>query len=105
VTIFCALTIPIPDPHIPTHLEVATSSHPKQLIVTTLKQKEKESTGQPYQPSKRDSAQSHNINWKSPTFWPMINRAVKEQVGKPNLSKIIQTLRDRDPRFIHLTHQ
>ena len=36
--------------------------------------------------------QSQNINWKSPTFWPMIDQATKEQVGKPNLTEIIQTL-------------
>ena len=54
---------------------------------------------------KRDSAQSYNINWKSLTYWPMIERVVKEQIGKPNLSRIIQTLQDRDPRFNHLTHQ
>jgi len=35
----------------------------------------------------------------------MIDRAVKGQIGKPNLSKIIKTLQDRDPRFSHLTHQ
>ena len=35
----------------------------------------------------------------------MIDRAVKEQIWKPNLSKIVQTLQDRDLRFGHLTHQ
>jgi len=54
-----------------------------------LKKKEKEKTCQPYKPSKHNSMQSQNINWKSPTFWPMIDQAAKEQVGKPNLSKII----------------
>jgi len=49
--------------------------------------------------------QSQNINWKSPTFWPMIDQTVKEQVGKPNLSEIIQTLQSRDQQFQHLTHQ
>jgi hypothetical protein len=70
-----------------------------------LKQKEKVQAGQPYNPSKRDSAQVHNINWKSPTFWPMIDIAVMKQLGKPNLSEIIRTLQDRDPRFQYLTHQ
>ena len=28
-----------------------------------------------------------------------------EQVGKPNLTKIIQTLQSRDKRFMPLTHQ
>ena len=94
-----------PDLSIPTRLEVATASRPKQLIVTALKRKEKEKAGQPYKPSKQSSKQSQNINWKSPTFWPMIDRAVKEQVGKPNLSEIIRTLQSRDKRFEHLTHQ
>jgi hypothetical protein len=77
------------------------------MIVTTLKWKRKEAdgTGRPFKPSKRDTAQSSNINWKSPTFWPIIDGVVKQQVGKPNLSEIIRTLQDRDPRFIYLTHQ
>jgi len=81
----------MPDFPPPTCQEVATSSHPKQPITTALKQKKKEKTGQPYT-SKHDSTQSQNVNWKSPTFWPMIDQAVKEQIGKPNLSEIIQTL-------------
>jgi hypothetical protein len=97
--------IPTSDFPISTRLEVATSSRPRQLVVTNLKQREKEHAGEVYKSSKRDSAQSHNINWKSPTFWPMINKAVMEQVGKPNLSQIIRTLRSRDQRFEHLTHQ
>ena len=49
--------------------------------------------------------ESQNINWKSPALWPMIDQAVKEQKGKPNLSEVIRTLKDRDRRFEHLTHQ
>ena len=70
-------------------------SCPKQLITTILKKKEKEKTGQSYKPSKCDSIQSQNINWKSPIFWPMIDQAAKEQVGKSNLSEIIRTLQSR----------
>ena len=94
-----------PDLSVPTRLEVAAASCPKQLTVTALKRKEKEKTGQPYKPSKKSSKQSQNINWRSPTFWPMIDRVVKEQVGKPNLSEIIRTLQSRDKWFEHLTHQ
>ena len=86
--------MPTLDPHISTRLEIAASSRPKKLVVKTLKQKEKDNVGQIYKASKRDSAQSHNINWKSPTFWPMINKAAMEQVGKPNLSNIIWILWD-----------
>ena len=42
-----------PDLSVPTRLEVAAASRPKQLIVTALKRKEKEKTGQPYKPSKK----------------------------------------------------
>ncbi|KAF9643805.1 hypothetical protein BDM02DRAFT_3219951 [Thelephora ganbajun] len=95
----------IPDSHIPAWSEVAASSHPRQLIVSELKKREKEKTGQPYKPSKRNTVESQNINWKSPTFWPMIDQAVREQIGKPNLSGIIHTLQSRDNQFKYLTHQ
>ena len=35
----------------------------------------------------------------------MIDRVAREWVGKPNLTRMVQILRDRDPRFTHLTHQ
>jgi hypothetical protein len=35
----------------------------------------------------------------------MIDRAVREYVGKPNLSEIIRILQSRDDRFQYLTHQ
>ena len=70
-----------------------------------LKEKEKKKTGQPQKPSKRDSGQSQNVNWRSPTFWPMIDQVVKEQIGRPNLTEIIQILRSRDSRFKLLSHQ
>jgi len=35
----------------------------------------------------------------------MIDQAVKEQIGKPNLSEIIRILRSRDKRFEYLSHQ
>ena len=65
----------------------------------------KEKTSQPYKPSKHDSTQSQNVNWKSPTFWPMIDQAVKEQIRKPNLSEIIWTLQSQDNWFQLLTYQ
>ena len=94
-----------PDLHLPTHQEVAISSRPKQLITTILKKKKKEKTGQPYNPSKHDSKQSQNVNWRSPAFWPMIDQVVKEQIGDPNLSDIVRTLKSRDNRFEHFSHQ
>ena len=56
-----------PDLITPGHEEIAASLCPKQLIESTIKQKKKEKTGQPYKLSKYDSMQSQNINWKSPT--------------------------------------
>ena len=41
--------------------------------------------------------ENKNVNWKSPTFWPMINWAAKMQVEKSNLVKIVRTLREWDP--------
>jgi hypothetical protein len=73
--------------------------------ISTLKKKGKEKTCLPFNPSKQDSAQIHNINWKSPIFWQMIDRVAGEQVGEPNLTKMVQVLQDQDPQFIHLTHQ
>ena len=66
---------------------------------------EKEKSGQSYKPSKQDVAESQKINWKSPMFWPMIDQAAREQIGKPNLKEMIWTLQSRDIRFKYLTHQ
>jgi hypothetical protein len=85
--------------------EVATSSRPKQQIISALKQKEKKKSGQAYKPSKQDERESQNINWKSPVFWPMIDQAAKEQIGRPNLNELIRTLQRRDDQFKYLTHQ
>jgi hypothetical protein len=46
----------------PTQSEVAASSCPKQLIVSTLKHKEKEKAGQTYKPLKSDTMKNQNIN-------------------------------------------
>lgn len=35
----------------------------------------------------------------------MIDSAVKMQIGKPNLSKVVEALQGKDKRFKHLTHQ
>ena len=97
--------MPTPELIVPSRQEVAASSRPRQLVVTTLKKKEKSQTGKTYQASKHDSAKISNINWKSPTYWPLIDQVVREQVGKPNLSDIVRTLQDRDRRFEHFKHQ
>ena len=35
----------------------------------------------------------------------MIDQAVQEQIGKPNLTEVIKTLQSRDTRFRLLSHQ
>ena len=97
--------IPTPELNDLSCQKVAAYSHPRQLVVMILKKEDKSHTGKPYKPSKCDSAQNSNINWKSPTYWPLIDQVVREQIGKPNLSNIVWTLQDQDRRFRYLTHQ
>ena len=70
-----------------------------------MKQEKKEKAGKPYIASKHDAAPHTAINCKSPTFWPVIDAAAKEQIGNPNLSKLVAVLQQRDPHFKHLFHQ
>ena len=58
-----------------------------------------------YKPTKKESAPQKYINWKSPTFWPLISQVAKQQVGKPNITSLLRQLRWRDARFIHLSQQ
>jgi hypothetical protein len=90
---------------VPPHAEVAAASRPKRAIVAEMKWQKQEKAGKDYQPSKRDIAAHSTINWKSPTFWSMIETAADEQGGKPNLSKLVVTLEQRDPRFGLLSHR
>lgn len=61
--------------------------------------------GKTYTPSKHDTDTPKTINWRSPTFWPAIEAAAQQQVGKPNLTKLLTQLRWQDPHFEHLNHQ
>jgi hypothetical protein len=70
-----------------------------------VKQQEKEKAGKVFKPTKRESATHSYINWKSPSLWPLIDQAAKQQVGKPNLTNLIKQLRQQDPRFNHLNYQ
>jgi hypothetical protein len=70
-----------------------------------VKRQEKEKVGKVFKPTKRESATHTYINWKSPSLWPLIDQAARQQVGKPNLTNIIKQLRQQDPRFNHLNHQ
>ena len=85
--------------------EVAAASHPKKAIMAEMKQQTKVKAGKPYKPSKRDVAPPKAINWKSPTYWPMIEMAAQQQIGKPNLSKLVEQLQQQDSWFKYLTHQ
>ena len=97
--------VPIPNLNIPTRMEVASASRPRQLVVTALKKREKSRTGQQYKPSKRDSVKSIHINWKSPTYWPLLDQVVREAGPKTSLNDMVKTLQQRDERFSHFTHQ
>ena len=90
---------------VPSHSEVAATSRPRKPILSEVKRREKESVGKVYTPSKRDAAALRTINWKSPTYWPMIEAAARQQTGKPNLSKLVKRLQDQHPHFRHLTHR
>jgi len=70
-----------------------------------MKKGEQEKTGKKYTPSKRDAASHQAINWKSPMFWPMIDMAARQQVGKPNHSAFVTQLQKQDPRFQHLSYR
>lgn len=70
-----------------------------------MKQQEKAKAGKVYIRTKKESAPSTYINWKSPAFWPLIDQEAKKQIGKPNHSQLLKTLRGKDPRFSHLRHQ
>ena len=70
-----------------------------------MKRQEKAKAGKVHTPSKRDVASHKTINWKSPTYWPIIEMAARQQVGKPNLSKLVSQLQKQDPHFMHLSHR
>lgn len=61
--------------------------------------------GKTHKPTKRDMAPLKTVNWKSPAFWPIIDAAARRQVGKPNITKLVKQLQEKDERFRHLTHQ
>ena len=70
-----------------------------------VKRWEKEKAGKPYTPTKQESAPNTNINWKSPTFWPLIDQVARGQIGKPNLSKMVEELMSQDFHFTHFNRQ
>jgi hypothetical protein len=84
---------------------VAAASRPKKAIIAEMKRQEGVEIGKPYKSTKRDTALHTTINWKSPTFWPVIDMAARRQVGKPNFSKLVDQLRQQDIRFNHLSHR
>ena len=85
--------------------EVAAASRPKRGIIAEMKQQEKKKAGKKHTPSKRDAAPHKSINWKSPTFWPIIDMVARQQIGKPNHSEIIKELQKLDDRFQYLRYQ
>ena len=90
---------------VPSRSEVAAASRPRKSILSEAKRRETEDAGKVYAPSKRDAAPLKTINWKCPTYWPMIDAAAREQTGKPNLSKLVERLKGQHPHFNHLDHR
>ena len=90
---------------VPSRSEVAAASHPRKAILLEIKQREKEKAGKVHTLSKHDAASLKNINWKSPAYWPVIDAAARQQVGKPNLSALVKQLQRQHPHFYHLDHQ
>ena len=76
-----------------------------KTIVAQMKKQERQKAGKNYTPSKHDTAPSTAINWKSPMFWPMIEMAAQQQVGKPNLTKLVEQLQWQDPHLKHFSHR
>ena len=76
--------------------EVAAASHPKKAIMAEVKRRENVKAGKLHKPSKHNEAPYKTINWKSPTYWPTIEMAAWQQIGKPNLSKLVDQLRQQD---------
>ena len=88
-----------------THAEAAAISHPKKAIVKGLKEQNAKKADKTYKPTKAESTPPGNVNWKSPAFWPLIDWAAKQQLGKPNHSELVRTLQRLDSRFELLTHR
>jgi biopolymer transport protein ExbD len=105
LTSFKVITEPDQEIQVPSRSEAAAASRPKKVIIAEIKRREQVKAGKPYKPSKRDEALQKTINWRSPTYWPMIEMAARKQVGKPNLTELVNQLRQQDNRFNYLTHR
>ena len=70
-----------------------------------MKKEEREKAGKKYTLSKHDAAPHKAVNWKSPTFWPMIDMVAQQQAGKPDHSELINQLQQQDPCFEYLSHR
>ena len=70
-----------------------------------LKKQEATKVGNIYKPTKQESTPPKYINWRSPAFWPLIDQAAKQQVGKPNHTELIKRLQQQDSCFTHLSHR
>jgi hypothetical protein len=80
-------------------------SRPRKAVVTELKRRKVEKTGEVFKPTKQESTPPTYVNWKSPAFWPLIDWAAKQQVGRPNHSELIRHLQQLDGRFQYLSHR
>jgi hypothetical protein len=99
------VTKPEEEVQIPLRSEVAAASRPKKKIVAEMKRQQSAKARKPYKATKLEETPQKTINWQSPTFWPIIEMAARRQVGKPNLSKLVNQLQQYDSRFKYLSHQ
>ena len=76
----------------PLQSEVAPASHPKKAIMEEMKWWASVKTRKPYKTTKHNEASHTSINWQSPTFWPIVEMVAHQQVGKPNLTKLVDQL-------------
>jgi len=70
-----------------------------------VKRQERVKAGKVYKPTKKESTPYTHINWKPPAFWPLIDQAARQYIGKPNLTELIKQLWQQDDRSNHLKHQ
>jgi uncharacterized Fe-S cluster-containing MiaB family protein len=90
---------------IPLRSEVASASRPKKAIMAEMKRRESLKAKKPHKATKLSEASHKTINWRSPTFWPIIEMVARQQVGKPNLTRLVDQLQQCDSRFTYLSHQ
>jgi hypothetical protein len=89
LTSFKVVTESKQEVQLPSWYQVAADSCPKKVIATELKWHQSEKSGRFYITTKHDWLPQKTINWRSPTFWPIIDMVAHRQIGKPNITKLV----------------